>query len=210
MRSEKTAPRLVSGKAAKWIVAILLFYLVTTGGLLLLASIAETIPEERQETNFCSAPATSTATKVDDEVLDLSWNGTPKYGYTVSDVLDMSIGDRIEIFWTGGGLRPLPKEYCYGPGGSFGVASENKHLFWYSGYGERAFALYVIHGNAKRVWLGDEDRIVVRISGMPVRFYFNTLVKPGIYYSNAMQSSIPIDGYTAPWGRMTFRIVNRK
>jgi hypothetical protein len=205
----RTAP---GAKLAMWL-AILILASALFGPRLIktLEPYLKPHPTRTTQIGQAGLPGPTTVTRINNQVIELSWNGTPREGYNLSAVLPMRRGDRVELFWLRVGcLRPIPQEQCVGPGGMFDVDSENRGLFRYN---QAAYAIHIIHGNTKReIWDRGSDRMLVVVADLPLILYFNTIVEPGVYTTSVGFSRVrvSIDGYTPPTGHLVFRIVNRR
>jgi hypothetical protein len=204
--NQKTAPELLSSRATINLIALSVLLIIIG---LIIPRVEWPAVATTQQPAILTGP--TTVTRINDQVIELSWNGTPAKGYNLSNVLPMRIGDRVELFWLRVGcLRPIPQEQCVGPGGMLDVDPENRGLFRYN---QAAYAIHIIHGNTKReIWDRGSDRMLIVVADLPLVLYFNTIVEPGAYttYSDFSVIRIPIDGYTPPTGHLVFRIVNRR
>lgn len=152
----------------------------------------------------------TTVTRINEQVIELNWNGTPQDGFVLSEALPMRVGDRIELFWLNGCLTPIIQEQCFRPWGALDVDPENRGLFRYN---QQAYAIHFIHGTRRREsWHRGSDRMLIVVTALPLRLFFNTILEPGVYTfsTNHSRVRIPIDGYSPPTGQMLFRIVNRR
>ncbi len=158
---------------------------------------------------------------INDQVIELFWNGDPENGYVISDFLKIKPGDRIVIYWVKGCLQPRPLKECNPPWGFLDPLPENRNLFRYS---RGQFAVHIIqgmnletsqpgyfwNGNPKHlVWPSGMKDITFLVQTLPIRLYFNTIISPGIYYG-AGGIRIPVEGYTIPSGKMVFWISNHR
>jgi hypothetical protein len=203
--NQKTAPELLSSRATINLIALSVLLIII--GLIIPHVEWPAVTTAQQQPAILPGP--TTVTRINDQVIELSWDGTPREGYNLSDVLPMRIGDRIVIYWLGGCFQARPLRECNQPWGFLDPAPENRGLFRYP---RGQFAVHLLQGDSPRkseIWPHGANEMIFTVRALPVRLVFNGFIAPGIYYG-AGGVRIPVDGYTPPTGHLVFRIVNRR